>query len=80
MRWIEKVDPDKIPKRYGWSRKVIQEFMESGWKCARVKLDRGENVHAKATLLRMYIRENKLPIRVMVRDGNIYLIRLGDKA
>ena len=62
------------------SAPVIDEFMESGHKIVKVtreQNEKGEIVKAQSTKasLKRYVETRELPIKVFVREGDVYLQR-----
>lgn len=75
------VNPDEIPNvRYGRrgriSYPIVKGFLETGLPVA--KLDRTKmnyKIQNLQSTLNAYIRTHELPIKLVVRSGEIYLIR-----
>lgn len=69
---------DALPKRRagrGENVKLVQEFIASGCKVAEVELDDGRNPVCVTNALRKLIKLRKMPARVAMRAGKIYLMR-----
>lgn len=76
------VDPADVEKfsvgrRGGFCSSLLKEFLESNSPCS--KLERGDTVRTLISMsasLSMYIRSRDLPVKVMQRQGEIYLVRM----
>lgn len=74
------VDPADIPveregRRGRLSYPIIKMFMESGKKCQKLG-DLPRNIISLRTVLSLYIKKHRLPIKIFQSRGEMYLLRL----
>ena len=77
MRFTEVKEVPKIRRRNGLLVKELEEFVNMGVKNVKVtfKPDEYKNLNSCQATLRKAIKREHLPIRVMSRGEDIYLIR-----
>lgn len=75
-------DPRKLPVNTGRSPRgelieFFTAFIESGKKFAKVEYEANEYMHPQSGYVSMAerIRKDRLPIQVVMRNGEIYLVR-----
>lgn len=76
------VKVDRIPKiitgRKGSVQIFIEEFYDSGIKMARIDIEEGRYKslkHAQNTFINRNRKLGKLPIKTLIRDETLYIIR-----
>ncbi len=69
------VPVERVPERYRRSKyaTVLEEFLKLDAPCAHYETDR--DATAVASALRTAARKRDLPVRVLVRNGQVYLAR-----
>ncbi len=68
----------KVPKNYNQDV-ILDEFTASSAKIAKVICDSGEyaSTWSAYQILRRFVREQKRPIKVLIRNGEVYLKKIG---
>ena len=67
----------KVPKNYNQDA-ILDEFTASSAKIAKVICDSGEygSTWSAYQILRKFVREQKRPIKVLMRNGEVYLEKI----
>ena len=61
--------------RSGKNKRLLQDFLEKGYKIAEVEIDENQKPRVTANALRVIVRQKNMPIRVVECSGKIYLKR-----
>lgn len=59
----------------GKNKRLLQDFLERGYKIAEVEIDENQKPRVTANALRVITRQKNMPIRVVECSGKIYLKR-----
>ena len=73
---LKKVDVIPTEQEHsGKNKRLMQDFLESGYKVAEVEIDENQKLRNTANTLRVVAKRKNMPIRVVERSGKIYLKR-----
>ena len=71
--WTEVGIPGRIRRGPSMYKPILEEFIASDLEC--VRKDYGEDVHKVYGSLRFFATKDDLPVKVVMRGTNIYLVR-----
>jgi len=84
MKFLKEATEDEIylvkrGRRSSVSQPILTEFLESGMKIAKVDLEAIQEPKSIVPTLTNYVKSHGLPVKVVTRKGNVYLVRLEEE-
>lgn len=72
---IKPIDPKEVPARCsGKNDRAIRDFINTGARAGEVELE-GKTVNSASACYRTAIKRNNYPVKQVIRDGKLYLLR-----